>query len=207
MTRINETAFNTDRKILLSTLAKAKDALISDYFVVIMTNKERKELELYAENTEARNDLYNQLQRIAKDAWEMPWTDGKPTFCDKNSDNWLGAKLLKFLNASHLLIHPFVIEEYDFGYGCWLWTNPKVLGQEDIVKANLIMDQIGLAIKSFLNKKTARERGDKLAALLELSTSIYSSLNYTEVLQKAIKLAKLKAIVIDKINRRSPNPK
>lgn len=173
----------------MSTLSKAKDALVSDYFVVILINKERKDFVLYEENSSRQTGLHENLTALPKDVWYKPLSDGNPHYYDTETDNWLAAKLLDLTGCSNLLIDPFTIEEYDLGYGCWLWRDRRPFQQEDLVHGNLIMDQIGLAIRAFQNKKSARERGDKLAALLELSTAIYSSLNFTEVLQKAVELS------------------
>ncbi len=97
--------------------------------------------------------------------------------------------LMRMIGASNLLVEPFLMQDNSFGYGCWLWRDVRESKEDDNLKSGLIADQISLAIRAYENKRSARERGDKLAALLELSTSIYSSLNYTEVLQKAVRLS------------------
>lgn len=137
----------------MSTLTKAKDALVSDYFVVILVNKERKDFVLYEENSSRQTGLHENLAALPKDVWYKPLSDGNPHYYDINTDNWLAAKLLDLTGCSNLLIDPFTIEEYDLGYGCWLWKDRRAFQQEDLVHGNLIMDQIGLAIRAFQNKK------------------------------------------------------
>lgn len=192
MNRTELATFNTDRSIFKSTLEKAKSALGSDLFIIIICGQERRDFELYGDDQCAaydRGSLYRSLRSLPDSLWINSWSDGNTHFYDHRAENGFASSLLDITSCSSLLIAPFLMDKGGFGYGCWLWQVPYTSKEEDFMKAGLLTDQICLSIKAYQNKKSARERGDKLAALLELSTAIYSSLNYTEVLQKAVKLS------------------
>jgi signal transduction histidine kinase/CheY-like chemotaxis protein len=190
--KTDSTSFNTDRSIFKSTLSKARTALESDLFLTILCGTERRDFELYGIDIEGSFDhggIYRSLRSLPDSLWITAWADGGVHFYTRQGENGFARSLLNITSCSCLLIVPFIMDQGGLGYGCWLWEQPRITRGEDSMKAGLLADHISLSIRAFQNKKSARERGDKLAALLELSTSIYSSLNYTEVLQKAVKLS------------------
>lgn len=192
MAKTGSTAFNTDRSIFKSTLERAKLALGSDYFLVLLTCHDSFEFELYSDDGlshDTQDRVYHGLSLFPHDRWITTWNDGVAHFYDGGSENRLVAELLGTIGCQNALIAPFFMDDQGFGYACWLWEKPREPGKDDFMKSELIADLIALSVKAYRNKKRARERGDKLAALLKLSTSIYSSLNYTDVLQKAINLS------------------
>jgi signal transduction histidine kinase/CheY-like chemotaxis protein len=192
LNKTDSTSFNTDRSIFQSILERARFALSSDLFLTILCGHERRDFELYGVNIEGsfdRGGIYRSLRSLPDSLWIAAWAEGGVHFYDRLGENGFARSLLNITSCSCLLVAPFIMDRGGLGYGCWLWDQPRVGREEDSMKAGLLADHISLSIKAFQNKKSARERGDKLAALLELSTSIYSSLNYTEVLQKAIKLS------------------
>jgi signal transduction histidine kinase/CheY-like chemotaxis protein len=192
LTSTNSTFFNSDRSIFKSSLEKARAALGSDYFILLLTCHNSRDFELYTEDhldLISRRNLYGDLAAMPQESWITACSDGTTKCYDRETDNKFASTLLKLLNVSSLIIAPFIMDEQRFGYGCWFWREGKRFEGNYLEKTSLLTDLMGLSLKSYQNKKRARERGDKLEALLELSTSIYSSRNYTEVLQKALKLA------------------
>jgi signal transduction histidine kinase/CheY-like chemotaxis protein len=96
---------------------------------------------------------------------------------------------MDIFGAQSTIISPFFIEDLGFGYAIWAWKKEISDSQEYISRAELIGEQIALSLSASMSEKRSKEQGEKLAALLELSTHIYSSLNYREVLQKAVRLS------------------
>jgi len=83
-----------------------------------------------------------------------------------------------------------VLEGTGGGYSVWIWRNePEDYSDAYFEKAAFFTEQTALLLKLSLNEELNQKQNTKLAALLELSTAIYSSLNYTDVLEKAIHLA------------------
>jgi signal transduction histidine kinase/CheY-like chemotaxis protein len=188
----DSTFFNTDRTIFKSMLERAKTALGSDIFIVILTYHDNPGFEFHGDSQLDRifqRNLHHELQTISPVSWDTVMANGSLQYYEKTTENVYAHRLLDVAEASNLLVAPFIMDDEGVGYGCWFWMAPRNFKDEDTMKGMLITDQISLAVKAYQSKKCARERGDKLAALLELSTAIYSSLNYTEVLQKAVKLA------------------
>jgi signal transduction histidine kinase/CheY-like chemotaxis protein len=192
MNKNSSTAFNTDRSIFKSSLEKAKTALGSDIFLLILARHNSRDFDLYGEHQQshdARRDLYFGLMALPDDSWVMTCHDGNIRSHELGTNDKFAARLMELLGASTVIIAPFLIEEQGFGFGCWLWKEHRPIQNQDLMKTALMGDMLSLSVRAYQNKKRARERGDKLAALLELSTVIYSSRNYTEVLQKAVRLA------------------
>jgi len=188
----NTTAFSTDRLIFKSSLEKAKSALGSDHFVLLITRLNSRDFELYGEDQldrAMRRTLYSAMASLPPDAWILVCKDGAAHCFKLDTEDKFALALMNSLGVSSAIIAPFIMGEQELGFGCWLWNESRCFENDDFMKTGLITDLLGLSLKSYQNKKRARERGDKLAALLELSTSIYSSRNHTEVLQKALNLA------------------
>ncbi len=192
MIRSDPTKPIVDKSIFKSTLEKTKGALRSDLLMVIIGGQERRDFDLFGDDTGAsfdRGGLIRSLRTLPDSLWITAWTDGNVHFYSRQSENGFARSLLEITYCSSLLIAPFITDKGHNGYCCWLWQDPHKPSSEDSMKAGLLSDQICLSIKAYQNKRSARERGDKLAALLELSTAIYSSLNYKDVLQKAVRLS------------------
>ena len=97
--------------------------------------------------------------------------------------------MLQLLRATRMLICPIVIEEVGTCYAILIWKSGSYISRDELQKADLVAGQIALYIKVHQKEQSSRERGDKLTALLKLSTAIYSSLNYKEVLKNAVTLS------------------
>jgi len=188
----NSTAINAAGMIPNSTSRKARLALGSDIFFVLMTYPDKVNFDLYSSDDGCgfdRAKLYHELKSIAPGLWMTGWTTAGARFLDRSTDDPLASKMLEVLGAAGLLISPFVIQDVGLGYACWAWLEPNAVSNDDFSKADLAAETVSMAIRVSQNEKSSKERGDKLAALLELSTSIYSSLNYREVLEKAVRLS------------------
>jgi signal transduction histidine kinase/CheY-like chemotaxis protein len=186
------TTLNGGGSIPGSASRKARQALGADIFLVLMTYPDREDFDLYGNDENGNCDrakLYHDLKSIAPDLWITVWATGEIRYFGRDPDNAFALRLMEILGAQGLLVSPFVMEEVGFGYACWAWRESNAISNDEILKADLATEMISLAIKVYQNEKSSKERGDKLSALLELSTSIYSSLNYREVLQKAVKLS------------------
>ncbi|OGC89810.1 MAG: hypothetical protein A2W25_02915 [candidate division Zixibacteria bacterium RBG_16_53_22] len=192
MANTSQTIFDTDRSIFKSSLEKARVALGSDYFILLLPQSNGREFELYTEDQLdrlTRRNLFNDLNAMPPELWVTGSNNGSIHTSSRGKGNKFACYLMKILGASSIIVAPFPADEKKYGLGCWIWNASRQIQDDDLMKANLLTDLLCLSLKSLQNKKRARERGDRLAALLELSTSIYSSRNYTEVLQKALKLA------------------
>jgi signal transduction histidine kinase/ActR/RegA family two-component response regulator len=188
----SSTKFNTDRSIFKKSLQKARMSMGSDYFLLILMSDENRHLELYGDagiDRETARILLGELKMLAADSWASSCSEGPACYYAEQSGNPLATRLLENTRSQCLIIMPFLMDDHNFGFGCWLWRERRAFNDDDPKKAALLADLLELSVKAYQNKKRARERGDKLAALLELSTSIYSSRNFTEVLQKAVRLA------------------
>lgn len=106
-----------------------------------------------------------------------------------SSQTALCKAFLEPLGCARLLLVPFCLEDVGNAFLVWGWRKSGEITQDHIEKAIFIAEQVALSLKLALKEVKSQELNAKLAALLELSTSIYSSLNHTNVLEKAINLA------------------
>ena len=86
--------------------------------------------------------------------------------------------------GERILICPSLMYGQLFGYMAWGYRLKKSLPSDAIERAEPFADQAALSLKYNQLDKMTRRQNARLAALLDLSTTIYSSLNYTEVLEK-----------------------
>ena len=192
MNKSSSTAFNTDRSIFKSSLEKARTTMESDHFLLILTRHEGRNFDLYVDgrlDRITRRNVLQDLKELPEQSWVTACIGGNTRSFDRFTENPFAAKLMKTMGMSSFIIAPFLTDEQGFGYGCWLWEDHRQFGDGDFMKSAILVDLLSYSVRAYQNKMRARERGDKLAALLELSTAIYSSRNYTDVLQKAVKLA------------------
>jgi signal transduction histidine kinase/CheY-like chemotaxis protein len=113
----------------------------------------------------------------------------KATACDTDGNIYIRA-IKDSLGCEKALLVPMTIDDIGEGILIWAWQkNPPNYSANVMEKAALIADYVALSLKLTLKEKKGQDLNAKLAALLELSTAIYSSLNYTEVLEKAVSLS------------------
>lgn len=113
----------------------------------------------------------------------------KTTSCDSDENSFIKA-IKDSLECERALFVPVIIEDIGEGILIWAWQKtPDNFSKTIMEKAALIADYVALSLKLTLKEKKGQDLNAKLAALLELSTAIYSSLNYTEVLEKAVSLS------------------
>jgi signal transduction histidine kinase/ActR/RegA family two-component response regulator len=107
-----------------------------------------------------------------------------------NDDDQIVRIVKETLGCKKVLVTPITIEDIGESILIWAWVKtPANYSAAIIEKATLIADHVALSLKLSLKEKKGQDLNAKLAALLELSTAIYSSLNYTEVLEKAVSLS------------------
>lgn len=173
---------------------RASQNLGADYFVLVIIDPVRPACEVFI-NSRGKGSA--KIEEMVKAESPSAWHDSKShnlVFICENSDARQQSRLCRIfftmLNCRQVLAVPFEIEDIGGGFIIWAWQKtPTDFAKNYIERAGLIKEQITLSLKLSLKEQRSQELNAKLAALLELSTSIYSSLNYTEVLEKAISLS------------------
>jgi signal transduction histidine kinase/CheY-like chemotaxis protein len=168
--------------------------LNADVFALAVLDPDQGECELYINNAdELSAEIIQKFKQEAVASWKLSKEQAFKTVCDsiRNLNNNCAFKpLLSALNCHRGVISPFEMEDVGGGIIVWAWYEQTAEFDSILVeKSKLITEQIKLSLKLALNEQKGQELSTKLAALLELSTAIYSSLNYTEVLEKAIHLS------------------
>jgi signal transduction histidine kinase/ActR/RegA family two-component response regulator len=173
---------------------RARQAINADYFVLIVYNPIRKECRLFVDHQiKNRGTLEKELLQKVAEIWKLR---KKPEckFIYESIDNPGSASVCsilgKMLDCRSILQVPYEIDEDSGGYIIWCWKKgPSDFSKGNREKAMLISEQVALSLKLSLKERQSLELNAKLAALLELSTVIYSSLNYKDVLEKAVNLS------------------
>lgn len=192
MTRFDSTRFDSAGPIFKVTCHRAKQSLGADIFVVMIPDLERLEFDLHIEDEGGYVDssrIYYDLKGIDPDGWNQLLSISKTVILGNEADGRFMARLMNILGAVNIIICPLSAENLGSVFSIWGWKSPKELTEADTKMADLIGEQIALSLSASMSERKSREQGEKLAALLELSTSIYSSLNYKDVLSKAVKLS------------------
>jgi signal transduction histidine kinase/ActR/RegA family two-component response regulator len=174
---------------------RSSQNLNAEYFALMIIDPTRMSCGLFInKETEIGVDLKKQLQEEAPKAWlNCRQNEFKPCYSDgKNKcNNPICEIFTTDLSCTQVLSMPFESDDLGGGILIWGWRRtPLDFSENYIDKAKLIAEQIKLSLKLSLNEQKGQELNAKLAALLELSTAIYSSLNYTDVLEKAVHLSR-----------------
>ena len=192
MTKFDSTRFSAAGPIFRVTCNRAKKSLDAEVLVVMMSDVGRPEFDLHIEDESGYVDssrIYYDLKEIDPDAWiKMKSITMTTIFYRDKCDDFIKS-LMDIIGSNVFIISPLLTENTSFGYVVWGWNSGKQITREIASRAGLIGEQIALSLSASMSEKRSQEQGEKLAALLELSTSIYTSLNYKEVLQKAVKLS------------------
>jgi len=192
LTRFDSTRFDSAGPIFKVTCHRAKQSLGADVLVVLLPDVERLEFDLHIEDEAGYLDssrIYYDLKELDPEGWnQLLSIAGTSVFENKRDDSFI-ARLLSVIGASDTIICPLSTENIGPAFVIWGWKSDKDLCQNDIATAELIGEQIALSLSASMSERRFQEQAEKLAALLELSTSIYSSLNYKDVLNKAVKLS------------------
>ena len=192
MSGFDSTRFSNAGPLFKVTSNRAKRILDADVFLVLLMDIDHRHLDLHIEDESFIGDtsgMYYELRGIDPDAWIALRSISGTTLFERGSADSFVENLTDIIDAECFIISPFFIEDLGFGYAIWGWKNKISNSQEYISRAELLSEQIALSLSASMSEKRSKEQGEKLAALLELSTHIYSSLNYKEVLQKAVKLS------------------
>lgn len=192
MSRFNSTRFSSVGPLFKVTSNRAKRVLEADVFLVLLADVERRHFDLHLEDESCIDDasgMYYELRGTDPDAWMALRSISGTTPFERGSGDQIIDDLMDIFDALYIIISPFFIEDLGFGYAIWGWKKKISDSQEYISRAELISEQIALSLAASMSEQRSKEQGEKLAALLDLSTHIYSSLNYKEVLQKAVKLS------------------
>lgn len=192
MSRFDSTRFSTAGPLFKVTSNRAKRVLEADVFLVLLADVEHRQFDLHLEDESCIEDasgMYYELRGIDPDAWMALRSISGTTLFERGNGDQIVDNLMDIFGAQSTIISPFFIEDLGFGYAIWGWKKKVSDSQEYISRAELISEQIALSLSASMSEKRSKEQGEKLAALLDLSTHIYSSLNYKEVLQKGVKLS------------------
>ncbi len=192
MSRFDSTRFSAAGPLFKVTSNRAKRILDADVFLVLLTDVDHLHFDLHIEDESCIEDtsgMYYELRGTDPDAWIALRSIFGATLFERGNGDPIIENLMNIFGALCIIISPFFIEDLGFGYAIWAWRNRISDSQECISRAELISEQIALSLSASMSEKRSKDQGEKLAALLDLSTHIYSSLNYKEVLQKAVKLS------------------
>lgn len=190
--KFDSTRFTTAGPIFKVTCNRAKQSLEAEVLVVLLSDVESLEFDLHIEDEGVEFDssrIYYELKGIDPDDWEKLRSISETVIFDEKEEDPFISRLMEIMGAKVAVICPLLSENIGFGYVTWGWKHARNLSEANISKASLLGDQIALSLSASTSEKRSQEQGEKLAALLELSTSIYSSLNYKEVLNKAVRLS------------------
>ncbi|MEE9555145.1 MAG: GAF domain-containing protein [candidate division Zixibacteria bacterium] len=192
MTKFDSTRFSAAGPIFKVTCNRAKKSLDAEVLIVLLSNMNRAEFDLHIEDESAHADssrIYYDLKGMDPDNWEKLKSISEIMVFDQEESDPFISNLMETTEATTIIICPLSAENVDFGHVVWGWKSARQIARDFIVRATLLADQIALSLSASMSEKRSQEQGEKLAALLELSTSIYSSLNYKEVIHKAVKLS------------------
>jgi len=175
--------------------SRSSQNLDADYFALMIIDPARMTCDLHInKETEIGFNLKKQLQDEAPRAWlNCRQKEFKPCYSDDKTKckSVICGIFSTDLGCSQVLSVPFESDDLGGGLLVWGWQRkPEDFSEHYIEKARLIAGQIKLSLKLSLKEQKGQELNAKLAALLELSTAIYSSLNYTDVLEKAVHLSR-----------------
>ncbi len=175
---------------------RALRILAADYFALVIFDSDFQNGQLFInekpDNLEI-GELLSEIRAAARESCLKRRTcreaDGTLPIFDR--DDFLPVAVFRRkLKCRNVLAVPFDMESHGCGFLVWGWEKtPQDYTINTFDKAALITEQTALSLKLSLKEDKGKESNAKLAALLELSTAIYSSLNYKEVLEKAVRLS------------------
>jgi len=176
--------------------SRSSQNLNADYFTLMVVDSERMDCELFVnKKVSIDSAVIDMLKNKAPETWLKSIRKPLKYYCkglgDKCKRNPVCKVFIEDLNCGQVLKIPFELEDIGGGFLVWGWLkSPSDFSDLFIDKARLITEQVKLSLKLSLKERKSQELNTKMAALLELSTAIYSSLNYTDVLEKAVNLSR-----------------
>jgi len=186
-------------KSLVSPIFKALSSnpnqnLGADYFAIIIIDNTFNRYELLLSKEISNLQLLEEgVEKTALNSWELCQQNSLKYLCetgDSHKRNPLCEIFASALHCQNILMAPFELENVGGGFLVWCWQAlPPDKKEYFIEKAAYIVKQASMSLMLVFKERKSQELNAKLAALLDLSTSIYSSLNYTDVLEKAINLS------------------
>ncbi len=174
--------------------SRAGQNLGSDVLALALIDPDKMACELYYRSANSVSD--NSVSKIKNQIpteWHKCKNDGFKIICEKRDDGGLQSRqcghFMDVFKCDILIRIPFELEEFG-GILFWGWCEkPDDFSDEYLEKAKMIAEQIKLSLNLSLKERQGEELAARMGALLELSTAIYSSLNYKDVLEKAIRLS------------------
>jgi signal transduction histidine kinase/CheY-like chemotaxis protein len=192
LSKFDSTRFGTAGPLFNVTSGRARKVLDADAMMVLLIDRKRAHVDLHlddesrVENTER---AFKQLRGFELSVWEHIDQIAETSLFKRDGGNRLTDRIMDILGMECMIVSPFSTELSSSAYAIWGWKKEFADMSEYILRSELMAEQISLSLTASLSEKRTGEQGEKLAALLDLSTHIYSSLNYKEVIQKAVKLS------------------
>lgn len=174
--------------------SRAINNLQANHFALVLFDSEYRYGELFTNDKSVESESKELLQEImsasAKSFQEKSRESDGTLSIFETDDFPPVAVFRRTYGCQKALAVPFNLDSNFRGLLFWAWLKtPPDYSADTSDKAALFTEQVALSLKLSLNEEKGRELSAKLAALLELSTAIYSSLNYKEVLEKAVHLS------------------
>ena len=192
MSRFDSTRFGSAGPLFNVTSGRARKALDADVLLILLIGGLRPHVDLHLDSEshpDSSKRIFDDLKKIDHNVWKHIEGIAETSLFRKHSDNPLADNVMDVLDVDCIIICPFSTELSSSGYAMWGWKKEVSDFQEYIIRSELMAEQISLSLSASLSEKRSSEQGEKLAALLDLSTHIYSSLNHKNVVQKAVKLS------------------
>jgi signal transduction histidine kinase/CheY-like chemotaxis protein len=192
LSKFDSTRFGTAGPLFNVTSGRARKVLEADVLMVLLIDRGRSHVDMhldYQSRLADKERIFERLREIDLDTWGHFDRITKSCLCRRNGGNHLANEIMEILDVNCVIVSPFSTELSSSGYVIWGWKREVAEIGEYILRSELMAEQISLSLSASLSEKRSGEQGEKLAALLDLSTHIYSSLNYKDVVQKAVKLS------------------
>ncbi|OGC76919.1 MAG: hypothetical protein A2Z27_06190 [candidate division Zixibacteria bacterium RBG_16_50_21] len=138
------------------------------------------------------HSMAGSLQEASQELLSPLLADRKIVVISDLDKGWLGPKRLALENLpfKSLIFIPLVIEGELFAGLLGIWTDRRQITPLEIKAAEMVGSQMIMVFRTARLQNSLQAQVDRLQALLEVSSVIYSSLDYQAVLEKVIQHAK-----------------
>src|SRR4030067_1287125 len=138
------------------------------------------------------HSMAGSLQEASQELLSPLLADRKIVVISDLDKRWLGPKRLALENLpfKSLIFIPLVIEGELFAGLLGIWTDSGQIPPLEIKAAEMVGSQMIMVFRTARLQNSLQAQVDRLQALLEVSSVIYSSLDYQAVLEKVIQHAK-----------------
>lgn len=168
---------------------KAKEGLNADWITCFAPNSSSGRMRVLVNlglNNEQFSHFQSECSKFTLRDFIGPEKISQTLIINGKSEEIYGIAELIFgyTDAETITISPSIMYGQLLGYMVCGYNRKKSVPKDINQKAEPFADQMALALKYNQLDKITRRQNARLAALLDLSTTIYSSLNYEDVLEK-----------------------